>query len=109
MRDSSTIMRGIQRVIREQLDERGIALKVVSAGSGIPYATLCSYFPGNERGSAEKQPAQLPGGAIYALCGAIPNDLLNLLFPDGWALVQVPTDADYDKVSACWPRRTGAA
>jgi hypothetical protein len=101
MRDSSTIMRGIQRVIREQLDERGIALKVVSAGSGIPYATLCSYFPGNERGSAEKQPAQLPGGAIYALCGAIPNDLLNLLFPDGWALVQVPTDADYDKVSAC--------
>jgi hypothetical protein len=72
MRDDVTIMRNIQRTIREQLDERGISLKVVAANSQIPYPTLCSYFPGNERGAVEKLPAQLPAGALYSLCGAIP-------------------------------------
>lgn len=100
MRDSSTIMRDAQRAIREQLDERGIALKVVSATSKIPYSTLCSYFPGNERGSIPKQPAELPAGAIYSLHGAIPDDLLNLLSPDGWAIVRVPAGLDYDEISS---------
>lgn len=100
MSDSSTIMRGCQRAIRKELDRLGIALKVVSADSGIPYSTLCSYFPGNERGFVEKQPAELPAGALYSLCGAIPDNLLNLLLPDGWALVCVPSDVDYDDLSS---------
>jgi hypothetical protein len=99
-RDDVTIMRSIQRTIREQLDERGISLKVVAADSRIPYATLCSYFPGNERGTVEKQPAQLPASAIYGLCGALPDDLLNLLLPEGFAIVRVPSGLDYDEISA---------
>jgi hypothetical protein len=100
MRDSSTIMRDRQRTIRRQLDTRGITLKAVSFDSGIPYSTLCSYFPGNEHGPTEKQPAEMPAGAIYSLCGAIPDDLLNLLLPDGWAVVRVPSNVDYDEVSS---------
>jgi hypothetical protein len=102
MRDDVMIMLSIQRTIREQLDERGISLKVVAANSHIPYPTLCSYFPGNERGAVEKQPAQLPAGALYSLCGALPADLLNLLLPDGFAVVRVPSGIDYDEIStAC--------
>ena len=100
MRDDVTIMRSIQRTIREQLDDRDISLKVVAADSRIPYATLCSYFPGNERGAVEKQPAQLPASAIYRLCGALPDDLLNLLLPEGFAIVRVPSGLDYDEISA---------
>jgi hypothetical protein len=100
MCNGTAIMRDVQRHIREQLDARGVALKVVAAKSGIPYTTLCTYFPGNERGFVEKQPAQLPAGALYSLCGSIPDDLLNLLFPDGWALVRVPSGVDYDEVSS---------
>jgi hypothetical protein len=100
MRDDVTIMRSVQRAIRRKLDERGISLKVVAADSGIPYNTLCSYFPGNERGAVEKQPAQLPASAIYGLCGAIPDDLLNLVLPEGFAIVRVPSGLDYDEISA---------
>lgn len=100
MRDSSTIMRERQRTIRRELDRRGISLKAVSFDSGIPYSTLYSYFPGNERGTEEKQPAELPIGAFYALQGAIPDDLLNLLLKDGYAIVRVPVGIDYDDVSS---------
>lgn len=100
MCDSSTIMRERQRSIRKALDARNIALKVVASDSGISYSTLCSYFPGNEHGKVEKQPAELPSGAVYRLCGAIPDDLLNFLLPDGYAIVRVPTGVDYDEISA---------
>lgn len=90
----------VQRVIREQLDERNISLKVVAATSGIPYSTICGYFPGNERGFTPKQSVELPVGAFRKLCGAMPSDLLNLLIPDGFAIVEVPAGVDFDKVSA---------
>lgn len=99
MRNETEIMRSVQRAIRMGLDERGISLKVVSFESRIPYSTLCSYFPGNERGSVERAPVELPGSAIRRLCGAIPDDLLNLLAPDGFAIVRVPVGIDYDEVS----------
>jgi hypothetical protein len=39
---------------------------------------------------------------MRALCGAIPDDLLNLMAPEGWAVVRVPTGIDYDDISeAC--------
>jgi hypothetical protein len=100
MRDETEILRDIQRVVREQLDARGIALKVVAAASHIPYSTLCSYFPGNERGSTPKTPAELPLSAARSLAGAIPDDLLNLLVPEAWAWVRVPVGIDYDEFSA---------
>jgi hypothetical protein len=88
-------VRDRQLAIRRELDRRGIALKVVSFDSGIPYSTLLSYFP------ADKQPAEMPVGVLYALSGAIPDDLLNLLTKDGWALVRVPSGIDYDEISSC--------
>lgn len=94
MRDVSTIIRNLQLAIRRELDRRAIPLKVVAMDSGIPYATLCSYFPGGER-----QPAELPASAIYCLRGVIPNDLLGLLEPEGWAVVEVPDGIDYDAIS----------
>jgi hypothetical protein len=90
----SEIVRERQLAIRRELDRRGIALKVVAFDSGIPYDTLLSYFPGGER-----QAAEMPAGALRRLCGAIPADLLNLLLPDGWALVRIPSGVDYDEIS----------
>lgn len=95
MRDVSTIIRDRQLAIRRELDRRGIALKAVAFDTGIPYATLCSYFPGGER-----HPAEMPCSAIYSLCGNIPDDLLNLLCPEGYAVVPVPNGLDYDEYSA---------
>lgn len=95
MRDDSTIMRELQCAIRRELDRRNIPLKVVSFDSGIPYSTLLSYFPGGER-----IPAELPASAVRGLFGAIPDDLLNLLVPDGWALIRVPAGIDFDEISS---------
>lgn len=100
MSDASTIMRDRQRAIRRELDRRGFHLKAVSFDSGIPYSTLLSYFPGEERGFAPRQPAEMPSGAVYSLCGAIPDDLLNLMLPDGYAVVRVPAGIDYDEFSS---------
>lgn len=96
MRDGSTIMRGRQLAIRRELDRRGIALKAVSFDSGIPYSTLLSYFP--EEGARE--PAVMPTSALYCLFDAIPGDLLNLMAPEGWAIVQVPAGIDFDEISS---------
>lgn len=94
MADSVTIIRERQYVIRREMDRRSIALKAVALDSGIPYPTLLSYFP--EQGTRE--PAQIPGGAIYALCEgkALPADLLSLLLPDGWQIVRAPEAIDHD-------------
>lgn len=100
MANASDIMRERQRAVRRELDRRGIALKAISFDSKIPYSSLCSYFPGNERGSVEAKPAEMPTGALYQLCGALPADLLNLLLPEGWAIIQVPAGIDYDDISS---------
>lgn len=99
MRDSSTIMKERQRTIRQQLDERNITLKTVSFDSGIPYSTLCSYFPGNERGKVEKTPAEMPAGAIASLCGVLPGDLLNAILPDGYSIIRTPEGIDFDDLA----------
>jgi hypothetical protein len=90
----------VQRVIREKQDDRGISLKAIAAKSGIPYTSFCGYFPGNERDSTPKPSVELPVSAFNKLCGALPNDLLNLLIPDGFAIVEVPAGVDYDDFSA---------
>jgi hypothetical protein len=94
VRDNSTIIRDRQLAIRRELDRRQIPLKVVAYDSGIPYNTLCSYFPGGER-----HPAEMPCSAVYSLCGVIPDDLLNLLCPEGFAVVRVPAGIDYDDMA----------
>ena len=94
MRAASEIIRDRQLAIRRELDRRGIPLKVIAYDSGIKYDTLISYFPGGERPVSE-----LPSSAAFALCGVLPDDLLNLLCPEGYAVVRVPNDADYDSIN----------
>ena len=88
------IVRERQLAIRRELDRRQIPLKVISYDSGIPYPTLLTYFPGGER-----HPAELPSSAVFSLCGVLPDDLMNLLCPKGYALVPVPEDTDFDAIN----------
>lgn len=96
MVDGNTIVRERQLVIRREMDRRGISLKAVSFDSGIPYPTIVSYFPGEK----DKQPATIGGAAIYCLCitKALPLDLLSLLMPDGFQIVQVPEGINHDTI-----------
>lgn len=97
MQRESSIVRERQLAIRRQIDRRGIALKAVAMDSGISYSTLLSYFPGER----DKEPAQIPGGAIFALCegAALPADLLSLLLPDGWQIVRAPEAINHDAIA----------
>lgn len=92
--DNVAIIRQRQTNIRREIDRRGIALKAVSFDSGISYETLLTYFPA----PGTREPAQIPGGAIFALCygEALPADLLSLLVPDGWQIVRAPESIDHD-------------
>ncbi len=92
MHDNVAIIRSRQTAIRREIDRRGIPLKAVSFDSGIPYETLLTYFPAPKT----REPAQIPGGAVYALCGALPLDLLSLLLPDGYQIVRAPESIDHD-------------
>ena len=94
MRAASEIIRERQLAIRRELDRRGLHLKVIAYDSGIKYDTLISYFPGGDRPVAE-----LPSSAAFALCGVIPDDLINLLCPKGYAVVPVPDDTDFDTIN----------
>lgn len=90
------ILKARQCAMRRELDRRGIALKAVSFDSGLPYSSLQSYFP-DER--AAREPALMPVSALYALCGAVPDDVLSLVLPDGRLIVQAPVEVDHDQVS----------
>lgn len=96
MCDRTTIVKRAQLVIRSELDRRGYQMKVVAADANIHPNTLGSYFPADRNAD----PAQIPMGAVYALIGAIPADLLSLLLPDGWHLVEAPADIDHDDLAA---------
>lgn len=96
MTDATTIIRQRQLVMRREMDRRGIALKAVSFDSGVPYATLLSYFP--MEGS--RDPAVMPVSALYSLVGALPDDILSLLLPDGRLIVRVPEAVDHDEIAA---------
>lgn len=97
MSDGSTIIKRAQIAVRQEMDRRGISLKVVAADAGIPYATLASYLPADRLA----EPAQIPGGAIYSLAAgnALPSDLLSLLVPDGWAIIRAPEGVNHDELA----------
>ena len=96
MRDVNAIVRQNQLAIRREMDRRGIHLKAVHFDSGIPYPSLLSYFPAD----GSREPAMMPVSALYALVGAIPDDLLSLLLPANRAIVSLPDGVDYDEISA---------
>lgn len=89
------VLKSRQLVMRREMDRRGIAMKAVSFDSGIPYSTLLSYFPGDK----DPVPALMPVSAQYMLCGAIPDDILSLLLPDGRLIVKVPEGIDHDEIA----------
>lgn len=96
MPDANTIVRERQLAIRREMDRRGISLKQVEFDSGIPYATVVSYFPGERN----RQPATVPMSAVYLMAEkrAMPLDLLSLLLPTGILLVEAPEQLDHDQV-----------
>lgn len=96
LHDNVAIIRSRQTAIRREIDRRGIALKAVSFDSKIPYETLLTYFPAPD----SREPAQIPGGAIFALCegDALPADLISLLLPAGWLAVKAPEAIDHDEL-----------
>lgn len=101
MPDANDIVRQRQCDIRREIDRRGIALKAVAFDSGIPYETLLTYFPNPE---GARKPAVMPVSAVYAILHgkALPGDLVSLLLPSGWQLIQVPEEVDHDEVErAC--------
>lgn len=93
----SSIIRERQSVIRRELDRRLISMKAISMDSGIPYATLLTYFPQDRN----KDAVQIPGGAIWSLVDgkAMPGDLLSMLLPDGFQIIEASEDIDHDKVA----------
>lgn len=96
MLDANMIVRERQLAIRREMDRRGISLKQVHFDSGIPYATVVSYFPGER----DRQPATVPMSAVYLMAEkrAVPLDLLSLLMPAGVLLVEAPEQLDHDQV-----------
>jgi hypothetical protein len=93
---NNSIVRERQLAVRREMDRRQISLKCVSADSGIPYPTVVSYFPGEKN----KVPHTMPVSALFALCRALPLDLLSMLLPDDVAILRVSEGADHDELAA---------
>ena len=90
VRDDNAIMRSNLLAIRQQLDVRGLPLKVCASNAGVSYSTFLSWFP------ADGTP-QIPSLAMLpALAKALPADLLSYLVPDGFHIVPDPDGVDYD-------------
>lgn len=94
--DIRQVLKARQALMRRELDRRGISLKGISYDSGIPYDTLISYFPPE---GAEREAAIMPVSAQFALCDAIPDDILSLLLPDGRLIVKAPEAINHDEIA----------
>lgn len=94
MRDENTIMREALSAIRLELEARNMSMKVCASKGGISYSTFLSWFPA---GGTPQVPslAMLP-----CLARALPADLVSLLVPDGWHIVQTPDVIDHDDLAA---------
>lgn len=93
MRDDNSLMRDALLAVRQQLDLRGISMKVCAANAGVSYSTFLSWFPAGGT-------PQIPSLACFpALLKALPIDLISLLMPDGWQVVQVPVGVDHDDLA----------
>lgn len=98
MHDENNIVRDRQRLIRREMDRRHISVKAVQLDGGWEHpSTVLSYFPAD----GDREPATMSLAAFYRLAerGALPLDLLNLLLPDGLALVRKPEGIDHDELA----------
>jgi len=98
MVDANKIVRERQRLIRRQMEKRGISIKAVQLDGGWETpSTVQSYFPADEK----IEPATMSVAALYRLIAtkALPADLLSLLLPEGYLIVQAPVAVDHDEIS----------
>lgn len=94
MADDNAIMREALLAIRQQLDARGLSMKVCASNAGVSYSTFLSWFP------ASGTP-QIPSlSCLRPLLKALPTDLASLLAPDGWQIIRVPVGIDHDELAA---------
>ena len=77
------------RIFRLAERDHGLTRKAISLDSGIAYDSICNYAKGE---------TQMPVSALYALIGVIPNELLSLLLPTGFAIVRAPDGLDHDEL-----------
>lgn len=99
MRDENTIVRERQQLIRREMDRRGISIKAVQYDGGWDTpSTVTSYFPAPE---GAKEPQTMSVAALYRLIcrKALPIDLLSLLLPDGFVIVQAPEAINHDEIA----------
>ncbi|MEM9085332.1 MAG: hypothetical protein AAGB23_05365 [Pseudomonadota bacterium] len=87
----SEIVRAAQLAIRAELDRRGIPLKVVASKAGVSMSTFLSWFP------LDVKPQVMGLHGFAKLHGALPEDLLSLLLPDGFEVVRLPEGVDHDE------------
>lgn len=98
MHDENTIVRDAQRLIRREMDRRGISIKAVQYDGGWKTSsTVQSYFPADPL----IDPATMSVASLYRLIStkALPIDLLSLLLPPGHLIVQAPEALDHDDIS----------
>ncbi len=94
MPDENAIMRETLLAIRQELDNRGLPMKVCAAKAGVSYSTFLSWFPA---GGTPQIPSLT---ALRGLARALPGDLLSLLVPDGFHIVPDPDGLNYDDFAA---------
>lgn len=82
-----------QRMFRIACDPRRFNLtrKAIEIDAEIPRSTLASYADGR---------ALMTIATLRSLCGVIPNELLSLLLPEGYAVVSTPEAVDHDAVAS---------
>lgn len=100
MTDENTIVRDRQKLIRREMDKRGISIKAVQLDGGWENSsTVLSYFPAD----AQRDPATMSVAALYRLAerDALPVDLLSLLLPAGFGIFRLPEEVDHDDFAAC--------
>ncbi len=99
--DFDTIVRERQKAIRREIERRGIAIKAIQFDAGWDHpSTVLSYFPADPL----KDPSTMSVANLYRLLEtkALTAELLTMLLPDGYAIVQVPEGVDYDEADkAC--------
>jgi len=97
MADATNIVRDRQKLVRREMNRRGISIKAVQLDGGWDSSsTVLSYFPED----AHAQPAVMSVAALYRLLDteALPSDLLSLLLPPGFQIVRAPEAIDHDEV-----------
>ena len=97
MADATNIVRDRQKLVRREMNRRGISIKAVQLDGGWDSSsTVLSYFPED----AHAQPAVMSVAALYRLLdtGALPSDLLSLMLPPGFQIVRAPEAIDHDDV-----------